>query len=249
MALLALMISAGTLGLVGGLHCTAMCTGLQRLAVHGLSAPNQTIVWTPPPSRSSPRRNDWSFHIARMLSYAALGAAAGTGSWLLRWGAGALPVMRPLWSALNLLVLFIGLTLLLHGRQPDWLNALGQAVGRQSQARLDALNRWHRLRPWVAGIAWGLLPCGLLYSAVALAALASEPGRGALVMLVFALGTTIHLLGAQHIIALMAQHNRFQSRIKTERLGTRLSGAALAILAALALVALARGQPHPFCMP
>ena len=38
MSLYVLLTTAGALGLLGGLHCIAMCTGLQRLAVHGAAS-------------------------------------------------------------------------------------------------------------------------------------------------------------------------------------------------------------------
>jgi hypothetical protein len=43
----------------------------------------------------------------------------------------------------------------------------------------------------VLGILWALLPCGLLYSALLVAAMAGGPADGALVMALFALGTSI----------------------------------------------------------
>jgi sulfite exporter TauE/SafE len=41
---------------------------------------------------------------------------------------------------------------------------------------------------------WGWLPCGLVYSALATALSAGSPGRGALMMLAFGLGTLPNLL-------------------------------------------------------
>ena len=37
MSLITLLATSATLGLVGGVHCVAMCTGLQKVAVHGLN--------------------------------------------------------------------------------------------------------------------------------------------------------------------------------------------------------------------
>ncbi len=39
MSLIVLLTTAGSLGLLGGLHCVAMCAALQRFAVHGAGAP------------------------------------------------------------------------------------------------------------------------------------------------------------------------------------------------------------------
>jgi hypothetical protein len=52
------------------------------------------------------------------------------------------------------------------------------------------------------GMLWGLLPCGLVLTALLAAAVAGSPGQGALTMLAFGLGTWPALLGmgwvAQH---------------------------------------------------
>lgn len=47
------------------------------------------------------------------------------------------------------------------------------------------------------GAAWGLLPCGFLYSALMLVMIAAEPVSGAVAMAAFALGTAVPLVLAQ----------------------------------------------------
>jgi sulfite exporter TauE/SafE len=79
-----------------------------------------------------------------------------------------------------------------------------------------------------------------------MAALASDPLRGGLVMAAFGAGTAANLLGAEAI--LRAFERRGQAKAQSlQTLGVRLGGAVLAAMAAIALVALALGQPHPFC--
>ena len=46
------------------------------------------------------------------------------------------------------------------------------------------------------GMVWGWLPCGLVYSALALAVASGGPVQGALVMLLFGLGTLPSMLAA-----------------------------------------------------
>jgi uncharacterized protein len=264
MSLLVLLATAAALGLLGGLHCVAMCSALQRVAVHGLggrrtataastatlslarSIPLQPIDAVTGRALSSalPRRDDLAFHAARLLGYAALGAAVGSGSWLLRWGADVMPLMRPLWGALNLGLLALGLALLLLGRQPAWVDELGARAWRAGPARLGG--SVGRGRPWVAGAAWALVPCGLLYSALATAALASDPLRGALAMLAFGAGTAVHLLGAQWLLETLVRGSASRAA-RVEAVGMRIGGALLAAMAIAALLALALGQPHPFC--
>jgi sulfite exporter TauE/SafE len=45
-----------------------------------------------------------------------------------------------------------------------------------------------------AGLAWGWIPCGMVYAALPLALVAGGPVQGALVMLAFGLGTLPNLL-------------------------------------------------------
>jgi sulfite exporter TauE/SafE len=269
MSLLVLLATAASLGLLGGLHCVAMCSALQRVAVHGLGGPPGGSRGTPSAAASFarpiarhiplqpvdavsgralavalPRSDDLAFHAARLLGYAALGAAVGSGSWLLRWGADTLPLMRPLWGTLNVGLLALGLALLVLGRQPAWIDSLGLRAWRAGGSRLGA--SVGRGRPWVAGAAWALVPCGLLYSALATAALASDPIRGALAMLAFGAGTSVHLLGAQWLLDVLARGSAARAA-RIETIGMRVGGAMLAVMAIAALLALALGQPHPFC--
>ena len=258
MSLIVLLTTAGSLGLLGGLHCVAMCAALQRFAVHGAGAPGpagaaplaRVIALRPVEAAVSsavavaaPIGADLRFHAARMLGYAALGAAVGGGSSLLRWGADAIPAMRPLWGTLNGLLLALGIALLVLGRQPGWIDALGARVWHATGARVGATRG---RRPVIAGLAWALVPCGLLYTALATAALASDPLRGAAAMLAFAAGTAANLLAAQWVLHAIGRGSAARAA-RVESLGIRIGGALLAAMAIAALVALALGQPHPFC--
>ena len=265
MSLFVLLTTAGALGLLGGLHCVAMCAALQRVAVHGTGAPTGPTGPTGPsrpdaplartiPLRpvgggaaaltaATPLGADLRFHAARILGYAMLGAAVGGGSSLLRWGAEAIPLMRPLWGTLNGLLLALGVALLALGRQPAWLDELGTRVWHATGARLGAARG---RRPALAGLAWALVPCGLLYSALATAALASDPLRGAAAMVAFAAGTAVNLLAAQWALHAIGRGCAGRAA-RIESTGIRIGGALLAAMSAAALVALALGQPHPFC--
>ncbi len=250
MSLLALIGTGSALGLFGGLHCVAMCTAPQRVAVHGFKPDHAQVIPVHPiavPShiaaQSKPLARELAFHAARICGYALLGAAVASGSALLRVGAEGLPWMRPAWSLLNAALLVMGLSLLLLGRQPAWVDQMGQRIWQASGSG-QAMSRAGR--PLAAGLLWALLPCGLLYSALAIAALASDPLRGGLVMAAFGAGTAAHLLGAQAL--LRALERRGQAHAEgLQTLGVRLGGAVLAAMATAALVALALGQPHPFC--
>jgi sulfite exporter TauE/SafE len=76
-----------------------------------------------------------------------------------------------------------------------------EAAGGHLWRRIEPLGRGllpvRRVRDaWALGLLWGWLPCGLVYSVLALALLSGSASRGALVMLAFGLGTVPNLLAA-----------------------------------------------------
>ena len=91
------------------------------------------------------------------------------------------------------------------------------------------------------GLAWGFLPCGLLYSALLVAALSPGPWQGASVMALFALGSSLSLLAGPWL----------WGRMRGSASGAwavRLAGAALF---ALSVWALWMGLVHdtaPWCV-
>jgi hypothetical protein len=86
----------------------------------------------------------------------------------------------------------------------------------------------------VFGALWGWLPCGLVYSMLALALASGSPGNGALVMAGFGLGTLPAILLAGGTAAGLLRHLR-GSR------GRRLSGA---LLAGFGLWTIVGALPH-----
>jgi uncharacterized protein len=169
----ALAATALLMGLAGSPHCTAMCGAACAGLVHGCG---------PGHARSAM----WSLQLTRLLSYAAGGAlVAASVSWLGQWSA-SVALLRPLWSMLQFAALLLGLWLLWRGRQPNWLQNLGQAPLRPAGSVV-----WLKgpARAAVAGSVWVALPCGLLQSALVVAALGSGPLEGATTMAMFALGS------------------------------------------------------------
>jgi sulfite exporter TauE/SafE len=91
----------------------------------------------------------------------------------------------------------MGLYLAGAGRALVRLEALGAPIWRSVQPLAARLLPADTLpQAFAAGALWGWLPCGLVYGALAAAAFAGSPGRGALVMLAFGLGTAPNLLAA-----------------------------------------------------
>lgn len=232
----ALLASAALMGLAGMPHCTAMC-----------SAPCAAAL-----GRDASRGSVFGFHAARLLGYAAAGAAVasvvGGLAALSEWT----PALRPVWTLLHAAALTLGVWLLLQGRQPQWLGRIGRvpaaaAVGGLAPPRVISLQPSLRTTPpvqaqsgWVslgravgAGSAWVLWPCGLLQSALLVAALGADAGAGASVMAVFAVTSAPGLLLGPWLARRLFDGGR--NGAARESLATRLAGALLVVASGWAL--------------
>ena len=203
----ALFASALALGLAGAPHCVAMCAAPCAAATAG-GGPSAQI----------------GFHLTRAAGYAVAGglAAASVNS-LAALGAVS-PMFRPLWGALHAAALALGLWLALTGRQPAWL----ERIGRRPAA--TAPGGWQVMRgpgkAAVAGALWVAWPCGLLQSAVLVAALADSAWTGAGVMAVFALATGFGLTAAPWLWRRIGPGGAGSANLAVA--GVRLAGVTLA---------------------
>lgn len=95
----------------------------------------------------------------------------------------------------------------------------------------------------LAGIAWALWPCGILYSAIAIAWLTQDVLTGSVAMMAFAAGSGVQLwLGQRGLIALM--------RAGKESLSIRIAGALTCSFALALITWVAMGNlPSDFCLP
>lgn len=207
-----LAATAFLMGLAGGPHCLAMCGAACGGVVRGAHGP--------------PARGMFTFQAGRLLGYSLAGAAAGLAVQSLAWLSAHAAALRPLWTLFHLAVLLWGLVLCARARQPAWVEAGGRAI-------------WSRVRPLAqrrggllaTGALWTFMPCGLLYSALLVAALAGGPLQGALSMALFAAGSGITLgLAPSAWRAVRAWGNGLR-----RDWGTRIAGALLVLTAAWAL--------------
>src|SRR5665647_2659598 len=167
-----LAVTALLMGLAGGPHCVAMC-GAACAGIGKAAGQRGTLAL-------------WTFQVGRMAGYSALGAAAAASMQGLGWLTTQTAVMRPVWTLFHVAVMVLGLMLALLARQPVWLDATARSVW----SRVRVFNAaWGRGAPLALGAAWAFLPCGLLYSALLLAALSGGPLEGALSMALFAMGS------------------------------------------------------------
>ncbi len=218
---LALLLGALALGLAGVPHCVAMCA-TPCAAVCGPRALGPAGI---------------AFHAGRLLSYAAAGALVAGGVQLLGSLSAWSPLLRPAWTLLHAAALVLGLWLLWQGRQPLWLETLGRG-----SARAAALHGGGRMRlqaplrragaAGAAGALWAAWPCGLLQSALVLAALAKGPGGGALVMAGFAAVTAGALMLGPALWSWLGVRGM---SAQVSRWAVRASGGLIALAALFAL--------------
>ena len=189
--LLAALFAAG---LASGVHCVAMCGGIvaafdsQRVIPIRHAGPG--ALWT----------HRLCFNAGRISTYAAAGALAGIAGGAA-YAAAALPAQAAWQIAASVLLILIGLHLASAGgkmgRLLGALEPLGAPLWRRVQpvaARL--LRPATPLRAYAAGLAWGWLPCAMVYAALVAAAAAGDALRGAAAMAAFGAGTLPFLLAA-----------------------------------------------------
>ena len=206
---------AGTalvMGLVGGPHCIAMCGAACGGVIRGVGA--------------RPAAGMWTFQGGRLLGYSIAGGAAGLAMQGFAWLSSNTAMLQPVWTLFHLAVLLWGLMLLAQARQPAWVESAGRTV-------------WSKVRPMAqrpggllaTGALWALMPCGLLYSALLVAALSGGPLEGALCMALFAIGSGISLGLAPSALRKLQQ---WGNSLRKDW-GTRIAGLLLAATAAWAL--------------
>lgn len=213
------------MGLVGGPHCLAMCAAPCHAVIQGRSQAVQLSVHRAPIPAAF-NGSALQFHAGRMAGYGLLGAVAAAAMEHIAWFSDRTSALHPLWVAMHLAILAWGLLMLFQAQQPAWLERAGRAVWTKVQPALA----W-RGGAWVAGMAWALMPCGLLYSAILVAALSGSAHTGAVSMVSFALGGALWLIAAPHAWKwLSGRISRWRSEW-----GTRAAGLMLVIVALGAL--------------
>jgi uncharacterized protein len=228
---LALIGSSALLGVAGMAHCTAMCgaacaalTGRPAGPAHSDKPAGQGGGVA---SRVSAA---WAFHTARVAGYALGGAVAAASVGALAAFSQWTPALRPFWTLLHVAALGLGLFLLWRGRQPEWMSAMG----RTQRTAPDVAAGWQRVqfpvKAAAAGGIWVAWPCGLLQSALLVAAMANSPWGGGLAMAAFAITSSGGLLLAPWA------WRRWGARPGAQTGAVRLAGALLIGASAFALL-------------
>lgn len=172
-------------GLAGSAHCLAMCGGIMgALSLGAVGSRGQRLLLV------------ITMNLGKALSYGAAGALAGGLGAVIDKELAALQLGQALrWASAAILVA-IGLRLLLGIQLLGPIERAGVRIWRRLQPA------WQRVLPidgpakaLGAGLLWGWLPCGLVYSQLALAVTTGSAVIGALTLLAFGLGTALSLTG------------------------------------------------------
>lgn len=168
------LFSAFLIGLISSAHCLGMCGGVTMalgLQHHGFG-------------------HLLGYNLGRISTYALLGVLIGSGlAWLPD---AAMPVLRLIAALLLILIALYYLniaawiTQLEHLALPLW-----RRVQPLTRRWLPAKNPFQAYR---LGMVWGLLPCGLVYTALGFAGTAANPLGSGLLMLAFGTGTLPSML-------------------------------------------------------
>lgn len=177
------LIAVFLVGLLGGVHCLGMCGSI--VGIFTAQVPKDTVRWP--------------FHLAyssgRIASYAMAGAlvgAVGQAGLLMR---DAVPVQHLLFALSSLILVLLGLYLAGVWGAVRQLERLGGGMWKHLQPYTTKLLPVNTVpRALGLGALWGWLPCGLVYSVLLTALAGGSAPRGALIMLVFGLGTLPNLL-------------------------------------------------------
>lgn len=176
----ALWLSALALGAAGSAHCIGMC-GPIALAVPSMGPGHGARVW------STVLLNG-----GRLLTYALLGLAFGAFGQGLRL-AGLQQGVSIAAGVILLVVAFVPSLAersTLPGRVGLWLSRLRGMLARH-------LRRNSPEAIWMSGMLNGLLPCGLVYTAALGAATTGSATDGAVLMLLFGVGTVPALVAVR----------------------------------------------------
>jgi len=174
------VLASFLLGLLGSLgHCVGMCSAVVVLLDRQTSFQGNNLSWI-------------LAHLGRITTYALLGLTVGLLGQSLYIFSADLPRIQGILSILFAIIAFymalafIGIApspeLLFSGLVSKW----GQTMrGLKSPA------------PFVAGLLWGLLPCGLVITALIPAITSGSAMQGALNMIVFGIATIPSLVAVK----------------------------------------------------
>ena len=212
-----LLIAAFLAGLLGGVHCAAMCGGIVGAAC---STRGSAARWL----------HAFGFNGGRIATYALAGAGAGALGEGVLW-------LRGDAVTHHIAITVAGVALLILALYVAGVAPLVRAVesaGAVLWRRIQPLSRRFLPAdtPWRAfglGLVWGWLPCGMVYAVLLTAAATGDALHGALVMAAFGAGTLPNLLA----FSLVVQRFRGTGRSTVARVAAALAIAGVGLFGVL----------------
>jgi sulfite exporter TauE/SafE len=168
-----ILLSALVLGLMGSFHCAGMCGPIAiALPLHGNSIPQKIFGGT-------------LYNLGRTLTYGVMGAIFG----LLGQGVEMIGFQQKISVVMGAImiisVIFPSLFRNQYNMEKSWFSLVGKL--KKSIGSLFSVRSFSSL--FFIGLLNGLLPCGLVYMAIAGAIGTGEVVLGSLYMIMFGLGT------------------------------------------------------------
>ncbi|MEQ1661788.1 MAG: sulfite exporter TauE/SafE family protein [Thiobacillus sp.] len=177
------LLTALLAGLLGGVHCVGMCGGI--VGAFSFRADGS----------APPFRLHLAYNLGRISSYMLFGALAGALGATLKLAA-FMPVQMLLYGLAQVVMILLGLYL---AGFSQWVLVFERAGGVMWRGVKPLFQKLLPVKSVpqaiLAGMAWGWLPCGLVYSVLISALAAGSAPSGAALMLAFGLGTLPNLLG------------------------------------------------------
>lgn len=214
-----LYISAFVMGLLGGTHCAGMCGGIVSGLTLGISRDNRD-------NSATLSLYLLAYNSGRILSYIIAGIIISSIGNIADSIGGGMEVRKILTLIASVVMILLGLYL------TGWWTV---AIIKIEQAGAVL---WRTIEPFakkfipirstrqavIAGMLWGWLPCGLVYTALLWAMSADTALQGGVIMASFGIGTLPALLGIGYfsnrvIIHLQKQWVRTMAGIMVAGLG------------------------------
>ena len=192
------------MGLFSSMHCIGMCGSIIGTLTLSLS----------PEIRNNKKRLlpfVFNYNFGRITSYAIAGALVGAIEALLTMHLGETHGHRFLQLLSAVIMASAGLYIAGWFPRFAYIEKTGMLLWKKIEPYGRKLIPVKNLKQaYLFGMIWGWLPCGLVYSALALAATAGDASKSSLTMLAFGLGTLPAVIG----VGVMTQLLTRLSRIK-----------------------------------
>ena len=166
-----MLSTALVMGLAGSLHCAGMCGPLMLALPFGNGSKKAAF-------------RGMVYHLGRLLTYGAMGAILGS----LGYGISIAGWQQSLSLITGILILVMAIFPFI-GKKISPTTAIAKWSGSLKQRWAQVLGKKSNASWLILGMLNGLLPCGLVYLALAGALTAHSTIDGVLFMLVFGLGT------------------------------------------------------------